>query len=1026
MSQHEKRSQSPDEFGPEQEINIEAISDTDIQRLISELKSQPDVKMKLSSSQADTGTQYDVWYNPKLDVICMQLVAVNARPSISRFYVTGNVPEGSKYKDVRLLSTFKRALESNVLEIPKKSETEAPVTIEGQDKQGIISRLWENPGEKILMKRSGQDIFELVSFQGNVFYRELLERNKDGSWKPSGEILGPFTDIQLRTMIDETVGLAVPQKSPVLRLNGSDLKETLPVVPVAIEESITPDASIKIAVKGEEAIALNNQEPLSGSAIAEEIMTASLNELLVFDLNGEAVRQSRLAELNELDKKTMMEGRAKHEEISIANLEKYFRETFHGKADDVNAVLNCIKEMHSGTITIKNLKNLPAMQSLRTLHPKEYAKMYDKIESTARSFYYHILSTEDKEKNRGFMLASIHKMEKDGISVDEAMKDFKLSESEKMSHALKSSIREWIQGKYDGRLQQRQSESVVSGVMTKQSQDIAPVRIEKEKDSIEEASPLNIFKMSPEEESAHFKAAKSQQTTTLIDDRNANINKYAFPSESLISEVKPDVFDIQYLENGKKLAVSPEEKELQSHIEKLHEDLVAARTAYVDMEYKQETAWASMKRFFGSSLPREEDLDVVMLKNEYQSIRMDYINASLELVRVQNETADAVKDGLVRMLKEIEVQEHMELYDARVEAMMTPEMKSHLVILTNGINLTEAQRNREIMKEKLESDALEMVGKLEEIKDSYSGRGEQFIRKLMIDEVKSFMQNENKHIEEVLVSLSQNRKPVMKALFLALILSLNSSDKAVDALMQSIDNTLKITETPTLEVAPVAEQESNKSKNLAPYAFKSGMFVSRTQLPEVSIATNSASVETITPPAIEAIAPIAVNTPTDLLAGIQAEKLNQTLIMKPGNTVGGALSEALQGTGSHPWDVWKTYEKPETLSNPFFVPDHLTMPGAQVILENGQIKDIIDKQGTIAQMLRKFSGNNRETWRIMKDMTLEQVMQDKDRRFPQVEELLAKYRSFLGADMNKVDRTITMKDLCKDITKSYFQYKKWQ
>jgi len=89
------------------------------------------------------------------------------------------------------------------------------------------------------------------------------------------------------------------------------------------------------------------------------------------------------------------------------------------------------------------------------------------------------------------------------------------------------------------------------------------------------------------------------------------------------------------------------------------------------MDYKKTNAWDSMKRFFGQTLDKDEDRDVIEMEARYMNALMDYRNARLEQVREVSASQEALKQGLVEVLKEVEMQERVNLYDARVNAKMS-------------------------------------------------------------------------------------------------------------------------------------------------------------------------------------------------------------------------------------------------------------------------------------------------------------------------------------------------------------------
>lgn len=142
--------------------------------------------------------------------------------------------------------------------------------------------------------------------------------------------------------------------------------------------------------------------------------------------------------------------------------------------------------------------------------------------------------------------------------------------------------------------------------------------------------------------------------------------------------------------------VSVEEFLLDDQIEeialmKAHVD--AARSEYVRMDYKQTTARDKVRRFFGKNLFKDIDEDVIAMKEAYQSALTDYTNARLEMARIQSGSSEELlKKNLVEVLREIEVQERVNVYDARVNV-KTPDWMMGAVQKTvdwyRGLSLKE-------------------------------------------------------------------------------------------------------------------------------------------------------------------------------------------------------------------------------------------------------------------------------------------------------------------------------------------------
>jgi hypothetical protein len=130
-------------------------------------------------------------------------------------------------------------------------------------------------------------------------------------------------------------------------------------------------------------------------------------------------------------------------------------------------------------------------------------------------------------------------------------------------------------------------------------------------------------------------------------------------------ELDPRLFPVELSAEKQQLIDEQQEK-----IEMLRESMAVARKDYAQMDYKKTNAWDNMKRFFGQTLSKDEDLDVIEMQARYQNAVMDYTNARLEMARTESASQEELKHSLVEVLKEVEIQERVHLYDARVNAKM--------------------------------------------------------------------------------------------------------------------------------------------------------------------------------------------------------------------------------------------------------------------------------------------------------------------------------------------------------------------
>ncbi len=142
-------------------------------------------------------------------------------------------------------------------------------------------------------------------------------------------------------------------------------------------------------------------------------------------------------------------------------------------------------------------------------------------------------------------------------------------------------------------------------------------------------------------------------------------------------------------------------------------------------------------------------------------------------------------------------------------------------------------------------------------------------------------------------------------------------------------------------------------------------------------------------------------------------------------TIIGSLRD-MKVPGMHPVEIAKEwFSSKVNVDNPFFVPDTMTMPGAQVVVEGGKIVDIVDKQGTLLSIMRGFSGGSTSEWSKLKDIPVADLLKDRSEINQKAQELLGRYAAYLGKDMPKIEPGQTMKQLVSLTAKAYYKKKGW-
>jgi hypothetical protein len=142
-------------------------------------------------------------------------------------------------------------------------------------------------------------------------------------------------------------------------------------------------------------------------------------------------------------------------------------------------------------------------------------------------------------------------------------------------------------------------------------------------------------------------------------------------------------------------------------------------------------------------------------------------------------------------------------------------------------------------------------------------------------------------------------------------------------------------------------------------------------------------------------------------------------------TVIGSLRD-MKVPDMHPIEIAKEWFTSKiNMNNPFFVPDTMTMPGAQVVVEDGKIVDIVDKQGVLLGAIRNLSGGQNGVWREIKNMTVDQIQNDHSGKYKKTLQIMGEYMKFLGKDMPPMRPDKSMQQLASETVKAYYKKKGW-
>lgn len=488
--------------------------------------------------------------------------------------------------------------------------------------------------------------------------------------------------------------------------------------------------------------------------------------------------------------------------------------------------------------------------------------------------------------------------------------------------------------------------------------------------------------------------------------------------------------------------------ESDAKIEALREALAVARQDYARMDYKKTTAWDSMKRFFGKTLSKDEDRDVIETQAWYQNALMNYQNARFDQVKANSSSQEEIQAGFVEILREIKLQENVSLYSDRTDAKMTNWMveKSRGAIdwyralpfeqklmfsgvlmvggAVVGFTVGAGAAGAMVFAQRafgaaaagtgasLAMDAFLQEGYREKIENEVTGIEKEMktsvdIEKANADLRKHIIENTQRNLNEM--AKRDDKSDV--AGFAAFATTLFGIPALVEKIQDgSISSSIEDTGSRLKEVSgSIREKVSGFLDTYTNH--NAGDVHLRVAMPPTAIETPAVVSEVLSTPVAESVANEVVSKPV------------VTSVVEKGGSIIESLRHA-DIEGIRPLEAWKEYAA-SNANNPFAVSEKFTMPGAQVLVENGKITDIVDKQGVLLGAMRELSGGHPSVWREVKDMSLDQVHEKYPKIYQNMMESMAKYQEYLDKNMPEIKADQSMKQLVSGLTKAYVTTKGW-
>jgi hypothetical protein len=146
--------------------------------------------------------------------------------------------------------------------------------------------------------------------------------------------------------------------------------------------------------------------------------------------------------------------------------------------------------------------------------------------------------------------------------------------------------------------------------------------------------------------------------------------------DELMNELRGDGYILEEAGTGPKIEVpksgeeSKETDDSAKASEKIIEDLITTvgemRLDYVTTDYKQNSAWQKIRRFFGKNLSEESsDSDTESARGRYERALMNLQEAQLALIKASNLSPEALRERMAGMLRYFKYDEQIKLAETR-------------------------------------------------------------------------------------------------------------------------------------------------------------------------------------------------------------------------------------------------------------------------------------------------------------------------------------------------------------------------
>lgn len=519
------------------------------------------------------------------------------------------------------------------------------------------------------------------------------------------------------------------------------------------------------------------------------------------------------------------------------------------------------------------------------------------------------------------------------------------------------------------------------------------------------------------------------------------------------------------------------QKESAEALEELRRRVGEARLDYAAMDYKKTGMMDSVKRFFPfvKDLSKDKDEEILAMRNAYQSAVTEYKNARLNALEGARLSQAELKRELVGVLKEIELDEQVSLYNARIEAKLPDWMAD------GARKAVDWYRGLSFQDRLLLSGALMAGGAAAGVSfgaaaasawfmarrafgGAVAGRGVfQFTETL--DQKKFQEKTEEKiRIQEDLIQ-EGSVEEMLRTVQGRLNFSIEHSDERLNEMMKHrTRNTVagfatglflgsgmpsflmeklhsfgiepfegvgdKVKEGAGSVMEKVRETSGMAYRNVSDFLHTYTSLGEAIPTSERILEDTGKDLTQISLPRDITEAAIETSAIQEVAAGAAGASSSDMhtrafeSVVNRGSSVIGSLHK-LDDLSAAPKVMWDKFVE-ASKDNPFFVKEKFTMPGAQVMVEGDKIVDIVDKQGVLFGVMRDLSEGRPSAWRAIKDMTLDQMRTNSNPElYSNTIESMAKYQNFLGDDMPSLRTDQSVKTWVAEITKAYFKKKGW-